>query len=126
MPLVEERVIEQAHSQAIRAPIEDIASFLQELLGRRLVAYIAGVQDTKTVARWANAEVVEVRTKSVKRLRTAYEIAQLLTQFDSPRIVQAWFIGLNPQLDDTSPAEAIHEGNLKEAMYAARAFVAGG
>jgi len=126
MSAVEERVVEQAHRQAIRAPIEDVASFLQDLLGRRLVAYIAGVQDTKTVARWAHAEVGEVRSKSVKRLRTAYEIAQLLTQFDSPRIVQSWFIGLNPQLDDTSPAEAIHDGRLKEAMYAARAFVAGG
>jgi len=126
MSAVEERVVEQAHRQAIRAPIEDVASFLQDLLGRRLVAYIAGVQDTKTVARWAHAEVGEVRSKSVKRLRTAYEIAQLLTQFDSPRIVQSWFIGLNPQLGDTSPAEAIHDGRLKEAMYAARAFVAGG
>ena len=34
--------------------------------------------------------------------RTAYEVAQLLVQFDSPRIVKAWFIGLNPQLDDVS------------------------
>ena len=47
-------------------------------------------------------------------------------RFDSSRVVKAWFIGLNPQLDDESPAEAIREGRLKEAMSAARAFVAGG
>jgi hypothetical protein len=47
-------------------------------------------------------------------------------RFDSPRVVKAWFIGLSPQLDDESPAEAIREGPLKEAMNAARAFVAGG
>jgi hypothetical protein len=46
-------------------------------------------------------------------------------RFDSSRVVKAWFIGLNPQLDDESPAEAIREGRLKEAMNAARAFVAG-
>ena len=47
-------------------------------------------------------------------------------QFDSPRIVKASFIGLNPQLDDVSPAETIRGGRLKEAKAAARAFVAGG
>ncbi len=81
---------------------------------------------TSTVTRWVSGEVTGVRQESEQRLRTAYEIAQLLIQFDSPRIVRAWFIGLNPQLDDVSPAEAIHEGRLKEAKAAARAFVAGG
>ena len=85
MSMIEARVTEQAYRQAVRAPIDEVASFLQDILGRRLVAYIGGVQDTKTVARWANAEVVEVRSRSLKRLKTAYEIAQLLTQFDSPQ-----------------------------------------
>jgi hypothetical protein len=33
---------------------------------------------------------------------------------------------MNPQLDDVSPAEAIANGDLREVMAAARAFVAGG
>lgn len=41
-------------------------------------------------------------------------------------MIRAWFVGMNPQLDDDSPAEAIHGGRLKEAMAAARAFAAGG
>jgi hypothetical protein len=49
----------------------------------------------------------------------------LLLSQDSPRTVRAWFIGLNPQLGDVSPAEAIHDGQLKEALAAARAFMAG-
>ena len=119
-------VLERVHRQSVNASVSEVASFLQDLLSRRLVAYIAGVKDGKTVTRWTNEEVRGVRQESEQRLRTAYEIAQLLVQFDSPRIVRAWFIGLNPQLDDVSPAEAIHEGRLKEAKAAARAFVAGG
>ncbi len=127
MPTVEVQDIERAaHRQAMRAPIPSIASFLQDLLSRRLVAYVTGVKDAKTVSRWANDEVKEVRQESEERLRIAYEIAQLLVQFDSPRVVKAWFIGLNPQLGDVSPADAICKGQLKEAMVAARAFVAGG
>ncbi len=106
--------------------MSDIAEFLQALLGRRLVAYVTGVKDAKTVSRWAKGEVGEARWESERRLRAAYEIAQLLVRFDSSRVVKAWFIGLNPQLDDESPAEAIRDGRLKEAMNAARAFVAGG
>jgi hypothetical protein len=123
---MESQVLEQAHRQAVVTPVDDVASFLQDLLGRRLVAYVAGVKDGKTVSRWANGEVSSVRQESEERVRTAYEVAQLLVRFDSPRIVKAWFIGLNPQLDDVSPAETIREGRLKEAKAAARAFVAGG
>jgi hypothetical protein len=123
---MEAQVLEQAHRQAVVTPVGDVASFLQDLLGRRLVAYVAGVKDGKTVSRWANGEVSSVRQESEERVRTAYEVAQLLVRFDSPRIVKAWFIGLNPQLDDVSPAETIREGRLKEAKAAARAFVAGG
>jgi hypothetical protein len=119
-------IVEQAHREAVRASLSDVADFLQDLLGRRLVAYVVGVKDAKTVSRWAKGEVGEARWESERRLRAAYEIAQLLVRFDSSRVVKAWFIGLNPQLDDESPAEAIREGRLKEAMNAARAFVAGG
>ena len=107
-------------------PVDEVASFLQDLLGRRLVAYMAGVEEAETVSRWASGEVESVRQESEGRLRTAYEVAQLLVQFDSPRIVKAWFIGLDPQPDDVSPAEAIREGKLEEAKAAARVFVAGG
>jgi len=40
--------------------------------------------------------------------------------------VKAWFIGLNPQLGDVSPAEALREGRLMETVSAARAFTVGG
>lgn len=123
---MEGRLIERAHRQSVNASAAEVAGYLQELLSRRLVAYIAGVKDAKTVTRWASGEVENVREENEKKLRTAYEIAQLLVRFDSPRVVKAWFIGLNPQLGDVSPAEAIHDGDLKEAMSAARAFVAGG
>jgi hypothetical protein len=92
-----------------------------------LTAYIAGVGDGKTVSRWANGEVTEIRDYTTEqRLRRAYEIVQLLMNYDSPQTVKAWFIGLNPQLGDVSPAEALHEGRLKEALAAARAFTVGG
>jgi hypothetical protein len=122
-----ETVFQQAHRQATTASVRDVAAFLQDILSRRLTAYIAGVRDAKTVTRWVNGEITQIRDyEAEQRLRTAYEIAQLLLIEESPRTVRAWFIGLDPSLDDVSPAEAIVEGRLREALVAARAFLAAG
>jgi len=122
-----ELAVQQAHRHATLAPVSEVVSLLQEILSRRLTAYIAGVNSGKTVTRWANGEVSEIRDHEVEqRLRTAYEIIQLLISGDSAQTVKAWFIGLNPQLGDIAPAEAIHEGLLKESLAAARAFSVGG
>lgn len=49
---------------------------------------------------------------------------------DRPEVARAWFQGLNPQLDDRSPARLLREGDLDETgpavLGAARAFLAGG
>jgi hypothetical protein len=122
-----EPLAQQLHRQAMQASISDIARHLQEVLSRRLTAFAAGVQEGKTVTRWANGEVTEIRDVEVeRRLRTTYEISQLLLLQESPQTVKAWFIGMNPELDDVSPVEAIHDGNLKGALIAARVFSAYG
>ena len=114
---------QQAHRQAMTVPINELAASLQELLSRRMTTQIAGVKDGKTITRWASGEITEIRDIEVEqRLRTAYEIAQLLLVAESPQTVKAWFLGLNPLLSDTSPIEALSAGQLKETIGAARAF----
>ncbi|MGH2534601.1 MAG: XRE family transcriptional regulator [Thermomicrobiales bacterium] len=125
--LRQQTVAASVHHQAVAASVSEVAGLLQELLSRRLTAYIAGVKDGKTVTRWANGEVTEIRDHGTEqRLRAAYEIAQLLLSHDSPQTVKVWFIGLDPALGDTAPAEAIRAGRLQEAFSAARAFLAHG
>lgn len=45
---------------------------------------------------------------------------------DADPTIRAWFMGMNPQLDDVSPAEALAEDRFREVLAAARAFLAGG
>jgi len=105
--------------------VKDVARYLQEALGQKLVAYMAGVSDPKRVGRWANGTQAP-RDEAERRLRAAFQIFHLLLAEESPHVIRAWFIGMSPQLDDDSPAEAIRDGRLKEAMAAAKTFVAGG
>ena len=69
-------------------------------------------------------------TDVVNRLRMAYRIAALLRGKDSAAVVQAWFQGMNPRLDDVAPARLLREGDLEQVgpsvLAAARAFAAAG
>jgi hypothetical protein len=54
----------------------------------------------------------------------------MIAGFDSTAVVQAWLMGLNPELNDEVPIRLLPEGDLnidgKRVLNAARAFVAGG
>lgn len=120
----------RAHERAIREPFSVVASRLSDLLTPRMVAYVAGVQETRAVHQWADG-TREVKSADVEdRLRLALQLALLLNEADTPRVVQAWFQGLNPHLDDRSPALLLREGDMNEVgplvLAAARAFQAGG
>ncbi len=114
-----------AHRQTVESSIVDVARFLQDALGQKLVAYLANVSGPRTVARWVAGERGPGQ-ESEARLRAAFYIFRLMSEAESSHVVRSWFAGLNPVLDDTSPATAIREGNLSDAAAAARAFLAGG
>jgi len=113
------------HRKAVSLEISEVAGFLQENLGQRVTAFLAGAADPKGVGRWARGEN-RPQPAAERRLREAYAVFQLIMSVESPHTVRAWFIGLNPQLEDESPAEALAADRFREVAAAARAFVSGG
>jgi hypothetical protein len=118
-----------AHTLAVRSTFPEVVGALRELLGPRLVAYLGAVRETRAVHQWAEG----ARTPSdavQQRLRVALQVASMVAEVEGPRIAQAWLQGLNPQLDDRSPARLLREGDLQEVgpavIGAARAFLVGG
>lgn len=120
---------ELAHVQATRAAFDEVASSLRDLLGAKLTAYLGSVKETRAVNQWASgerepSEVVQLR------LRHALQVALMIAEADDARVARAWFQGMNPQLDDRSPARLLREGDLDEVgpevLRAARAFLVGG
>jgi hypothetical protein len=114
---------QNAHRSATEATTADLVTTLEEALGRQLVAALADV-DPKTVDRWREGR--KPRSESEARLRTAFQVYQLLLTRDSEHTARAWFIGLNPQLDDVSPIEVLRKGRLREVLVAAKSFTLGG
>lgn len=120
----------EAFDYATRAPFTFVAKELIEILGARLVAYIAGVRETRAVQQYAEESRSPRHPAIEPRLRLALRVAMLISKHDSKEIAQAWFMGLNPQLNDRSPARLLREGDIDdvgpEIISAARAFVVGG
>lgn len=119
------RTVRQAHRQTVETSPSDMARFLQDALGQKLVAYIADVSGARTVARWAAGER-KPGADAEARLSAAFYIFRLLSEVESSYIIRAWFAGHNPLLDDTAPATVIRGGRLQDAIAAARAFAADG
>lgn len=129
MPETQSRPDLAAHTRAIRATFPEVVGDLRALLGARLVAYLGSVRETRAVREWAE----DARAPSAEvqhRLRVALQVALPLAAAESPEIAQAWFQGLNPQLDDRSPAAMLRTGDPDEVgpavIAAARAFLVGG
>jgi hypothetical protein len=118
-----------AHTLAVRSTFPEVVAALRDLLGPRLLAYLGSVRETRAVHPWADG--VRAPSEAVQqRLRGALQVASMLAEAEGPRIAQAWLQGLNPQLEDRSPARLLREGDLQEVgpavIGAARAFLVGG
>jgi hypothetical protein len=120
----------RAHARAVRLDTPVLVKELRDLLGAKLVAYLGGVRETRAVRQWAEGVRGVQDPIDEQRLRLAYQVATLIAERDSPEVVQAWFLGLNPQLEDRSPARLLREGDLDEVgplvLTAARAFATSG
>jgi hypothetical protein len=106
-----------------------VVAELRELLGTRLVAYIAGVESCRAVDCWVDGSQTPSR-RIQERLRLTLRIAVPIAKADSAQIAQSWFQGLNPELDDRAPARVLRDGGVNDverAIEAAvQAFLAGG
>ncbi|MFC4371971.1 hypothetical protein [Citricoccus nitrophenolicus] len=114
------------YRESVTMDFPELVDRLREMLGAKLVAYLGGVKETRAVRQWASGERTPGDTV-VQRLRLAYQVAGLIVESqNSPAIVQAWFQGANPQLEDRSPARMLREdradGVGPQVISAARAF----
>ena len=105
----------------------ELVKRLTEIAGRRLTAYIVGVNDAGALDQWINGTVPYGEVE--QRIRFTYQVVRTLSRHDAPKIVQAWLTGVNPELGDRVPLRVLRDGDLNtvapEVLGAARSFTAG-
>jgi len=118
----------RAHVDSTRLLFRDLVSRLVGIIGRKLTAYIGGVDDVRSVDRWMHGSTAYGEAEA--RLRFAYQVIAPLAEHDAPTVVQSWLTGINPQLNDRTPIRLLREQDLEvagpELLAAVRAFIAGG
>lgn len=115
----------ELHRKAIKTDLQTMASTLVDVLGRVLVAGIVGVRNPKTVSRWAKGDVTSVRDRySEERLLALYQVVNFMQEYEGNDTIRQFMIGMNPTLDDSSPAMTVRQGDYEDAMDAAKALVA--
>lgn len=116
----------RAYNDSIKNTVPQIVDDLRRGLGAKLVAYIGGVTETRTVREWADGDRRPSPT-AIERLRLTHRIVTLIGQSEGEAVVPTWFQGMNPHLGDRSPARVLHEDKFEEAgprvLAAAEAFV---
>lgn len=85
----------------------EIVMRLVEILGRKLTAYLGGVKNVREVSSWIRG--VNINHDQEARFRLALSVANILIEKDPREIVQAWMIGLNPELGDRVPLRLLRE-----------------
>lgn len=124
MTVTNQQAVRTAHASSTKVSLPDQVKFLKEHLGTKLLALTVGVSP-KTIDRWDKGQNT-IGPEQERKIRAAFQVFQLLKSVEASPTIRAWFMGMNPQLDDLSPAEAIADGQLREVLAAARAFLSGG
>ncbi len=115
----------QLEREAVTYPPSRVVEYLQQVLTRRVVAYLAGLNDTKMVSAWARGEA-EPRPAATMRLRYGYHAARIVAEAYDEETARSWFFGSNHLLDEEAPAYVLrHARSLDDVRLiipAARSF----
>lgn len=117
--------IAEIERAATTTPLSGVAGFLQETLGQKMTAYVAGLNDPKVVGAWVRGEN-SPRPPSDLRLRYAYQAVRMLAEAFDAETARAWLLGANSRLNDEAPAYILRNAqrvdDLRQFVPTARAF----
>lgn len=107
MPVLTVPAAQQLDDEATTLPVTEIAAYLQDAVGQRVAAAIAGLGDAKQIGRYARAGGPEPHAKTERRLREGYKVVRMLVDAYDDKTARAWLFGTNTRLDDQAPVEVL-------------------
>ncbi len=123
--LTEERASALEREATVR-PLAELAGYLQDTLGQRMAAHLAGLEHAKQIGRYARGQATPRNDLTARRLREGYKIVRMLADAYDAGTAKAWLFGTNTRLDDRAPIDVLGLGTASEefatVVRAARQF----
>ena len=111
MPALTVSDAQRLDDEATTRPVRDIAMYLQETVGQRVAASLAGLSDAKQIGRYARAGGPMPHTSTERRLREGYKVVRMLVDAYDSTTARAWLFGTNTRLDDNAPIDILGAAN---------------
>lgn len=107
MPVLTPSAAHQLDIEVSSRSISEIAAYLQNTVGQRVAAAIAGLTDAKRIGRYAREESLQPHPTTERRLREGYKVVRMLVDAYDDKTARAWLFGTNTRLDDQAPVEVL-------------------
>ncbi|TQR84340.1 XRE family transcriptional regulator [Mycobacterium hodleri] len=107
MPALTVSEAQRLDDEAATQPLRDIAIYLQETLGQRVAAALAGLTDAKQIGRYAREGGPTPHNSTERRLREGYKVVRMLVDAYDSATARAWLFGTNTRLDDHAPIDVL-------------------
>jgi hypothetical protein len=125
MSALTEQVASQLDREAAVLPVAEVAGRLQEQIGQRMAAHLAGLEHVKQVGRYARGGA-SPRDDVERRLREGYKVVRMIGGAYDAATAKAWLFGTNSRLDDRAPIDVLRGATSGEefvdVVRAARQF----
>ena len=109
MPVLNAPDIARLDDEAATRSIREVAAYLQEAVGQRVTAAMAGLADAKQIGRYTRADGPEPHDAADRRLREGYKVVRMLVDAYDAKTARAWLFATNTRLDDRAPVEVLGE-----------------
>lgn len=104
--------------EAATRSVAELARYLQDTIGQRPAAALAGLSDARQIGRYATPDGPEPRDLVERRLREGYKVVRMLSDAYDAKTAKAWLFGINTRLDDQAPVEALGEAQTSAQLAA--------
>jgi len=118
MPVLTVSQAERLDHETTTLPVGEIAAYLQEQLGQRMAAFLAGLSDVKQIGRYTREGGPEPRDAVSLRLRQGYKIVRMISEAYDANTTKAWLFGTNTRLDDEAPIQLMRSAETPEQFTA--------
>lgn len=119
MPAPTAPAIEQLEHDTSSLSVPMIAAYLQQQLGQRIAAHLAGLSDAKQIGRYSRADDAPTPSPlTERRLREGYKVVRMIVGGYDDKTAKAWLFGTNTRLDDAAPIDVLGQAT-QTAQFAA-------